>query len=60
MHLRRKTMSPTLTVFFLTPALERNRDTAAQALLDQGFEKLAEPEVPLSKPASSRSFCTRF
>lgn len=48
------------TVFFLTPVLERNRDTAAQPLMDQGFEKVALPEVPLFNPASSANFCTLF
>ena len=48
------------TVFFLTPLLERNRDTTAQALMDQGFEKVALPEIPLFNPASSANFCTLF
>jgi hypothetical protein len=48
------------TVFFLTPALERNRDTTAQALMDQGFEKVALPEVPLFNPTSSANYCTLF
>jgi hypothetical protein len=48
------------TVFFLTPVLERNRDTTAQSLMDQGFEKVALPEVPLFNPASSANFCTLF
>lgn len=48
------------TVFFLTPTLERNRDSAAQPLLDQGFEKVALPEVPLFNPASTANFCTLF
>jgi hypothetical protein len=48
------------TVFFLTPALERNRDSTAQALMDQGFEKVALPEVQLFNPASSANFCTLF
>jgi hypothetical protein len=48
------------TVFFLTPVLARNRDTAAQSLLDQGFEKVALPEVPLFNPASPANFCTLF
>jgi hypothetical protein len=47
-------------VFFLTPVLERNRDTAAQGLMDQGFEKVALPEVPLFNPGSSANFCTLF
>ena len=48
------------TVFFLTPVLERNRDTAAQPLMDQGFEKVSLPEVPLFNPGSSASYCTLF
>jgi hypothetical protein len=48
------------TVFFLTPLLERNRDTVAQALMDQGFEKVALPEVPLFNPSSTGNFCTLF
>jgi hypothetical protein len=48
------------TVFFLTPALERNGDTTAQSLMDQGFEKVALPEVPLFNPTSPANFCTLF
>ena len=48
------------TVYFLTPALERNSDSAAQALMDQGFEKVALPEVPLFNPAATANFCTLF
>jgi len=48
------------TVFFLTPANDRNRDTAAQTLMDQGFEKVALPEVPLFNPSSTSNFCTLF
>ncbi|MBC8350401.1 MAG: exo-alpha-sialidase [Planctomycetes bacterium] len=48
------------TVFFLTPVLARNRDTAAQQLLDQGFEKVALAEVPLFRPGSPANFCTLF
>lgn len=48
------------TVLFLTPVLARNRDTAAQGLLDQGFEKVALPEVPLFNSDSPANFCTLF
>jgi hypothetical protein len=48
------------TVFFLTPVLERNRDTAAQPLMDQGFEKVALPEIPLFNPTSPANYCTLF
>ena len=48
------------TVFFLTPVLARSRDTVAQDLMDQGFEKVALPEVPLFNPGSPANFCTLF
>lgn len=48
------------TVFFLTPAHDRNRDTAAQPLMDQGFEKVALPEVPIFNSSSTSNFCTLF
>ncbi|MCY2973237.1 MAG: sialidase family protein [Planctomycetota bacterium] len=48
------------TVYFLTPANDRNRDTAAQPLKDQGFEKVALPEIPLFNPGSTANFCTLF
>jgi len=48
------------TVFFLTPSLERNHDTAAQPLMDQGFEKAALPEIPLFDPDAPINFCTLF
>jgi len=48
------------TVFFLTPVLERNRDSTAQSLMDQGFEKVAVPEIRLFNPASTANFCTVF
>jgi len=54
------TVSRAGTVFFLTPVLDRNSDTAAQPLMDQGFEKVALPEVPLFHPDSSANFCTLF
>ena len=47
-------------VFFLTPVLERNRDSTAQSLMDQGFEKVAVPEIRLFNPASTANFCTVF
>ena len=47
-------------VFFLTPVLDRNRDTASQPSMDQGFEKVALPETPLFNPASPANYCTLF
>lgn len=48
------------TVWFLTPAPERNNDTQSQALLDQGFKKVAIPEVRLFSPQSAANFCTLY
>jgi predicted neuraminidase len=48
------------TVFFLTPVLERNGDTTAQPLMDQGFDKVTLPEIPLFNPTSPGNFCTLF
>jgi hypothetical protein len=47
-------------VFLLTPVLDRNRDTASQPSMDQGFEKVALPEIPLFNPASPANYCTLF
>ena len=47
-------------VWFLTPAPERNNDSQSQALIDQGFEKVAIPEVRLFSPQSAANFCTLF
>jgi hypothetical protein len=48
------------TVFLLTPLPDRNQDSAAPTLLDQGFEKVSLPEVPLFIPDSSANYCTLF
>ena len=47
-------------VSLLTPVLDRNRDTASQPSMDQGFEKVALPEIPLFNPASPANYCTLF
>ena len=47
-------------VYFLTPVLDRNRDSVAQPLLDHGFEKVAMPEVPLFNPDSAANYCTLY
>jgi len=46
-------------VYFLTPQPERNRDTQSQPLMDQGFEKVALPEVRLFG-GSPNNFCTLY
>ncbi len=46
------------TVFFLTPAPSRNQDSQSQALLDQGFEKVALPEMRLF--GGPESYCTLY
>jgi len=48
------------TVYFLTPAPDRNRDSQSQALLDQGFKKVALPEVRLFDPSSAANYCTLY
>ena len=48
------------TVWFLTPTPDRNRDSQSQPLMDQGFEKVALPEVPLFSPNSSANYCTLY
>ncbi|NQT20090.1 MAG: exo-alpha-sialidase [Planctomycetes bacterium] len=48
------------TVWFLTPAPGRNSDSQTQALMDQGFEMVALPEVPLFNPASAANYCTLY
>lgn len=48
------------TVYFLTPVLARNKDSAAQALLDQGFKKARLPEVRLFDPSNPANFCTLY
>jgi hypothetical protein len=48
------------TVYFLTPEPSRNKDSQTQALLDQGFKKVALPEVRLFNPSSAANFCTLY
>jgi predicted neuraminidase len=48
------------TVWVLTPAPERNRDSQTKALLEQGFRKVAQPELRLFAPTSTRNFCTLY
>ena len=47
-------------VYILTPVPERNKDSVSEALLKQGFEKVALPEVRLFDPAHTRNFCTLY
>lgn len=50
------------TVYFLTPEPDRNHHSQTQVLLDQGFEKVAVPEVPLffHQPGTTRNYCTLY
>jgi hypothetical protein len=48
------------TVYFLTPAPNRNRDSMTQTLLDQGFKKVALAEVRLFNRSSTANFCTLY
>lgn len=47
-------------VHFLTPEPDRNRDTQSQSLQDQGFEKVAVPEVRLFDPGRTANYCTLY
>jgi len=47
-------------VYLLTPLPGRNRDSVSQALLEQGFVKVALPEVRLFAPSSTKNFCTLY
>jgi len=48
------------TVYFLTPSPERNQDSQTEKLLEQGFKKVALPEVRLFNPSSAANFCTLY
>jgi hypothetical protein len=48
------------TVYFLTPAPDRNKDSQTRVLLDQGFKKAALPEVRLFNASSAANFCTLY
>ncbi len=47
-------------VHMLTPAPDRNRDSQSGALLEQGFRKVALPEIPLFNPESGANYCTVY
>jgi hypothetical protein len=47
-------------VYFLTPLPERNRDSQSKVFLEQGFKKVALPEVPLFLPESAANYCTLY
>lgn len=47
-------------VYALTPMPSRNPDSATEALLKQGFKKVALPEVRLFDPGNPGNFCTLF
>ena len=47
-------------VYFLTPAPGRNKDSAAEALLQQGFKNVALPETRLFDPSTTANFCTLY
>jgi len=48
------------TVWFLTPAPERNKDSQTKTLLNQGFKKIALPEIRLFNPSSTGNLCTLY
>ena len=48
------------TVYFLTPTPARNADSMMPALQNQGFRKVALPEVRLFDPDNTGNFCTLY
>jgi predicted neuraminidase len=48
------------TVYLLTPVPGRNKDSQTQTLIDQGFAKVALPEVRLFNPSSAANHCTLY
>ncbi|QDV67051.1 BNR/Asp-box repeat protein [Rosistilla carotiformis] len=48
------------TVWFLTPAPDRNRDSQSKRLIEQGFRVVAVPEIRLFDPKSPANFCTLY
>jgi len=47
-------------VGFLTPTIDRNKDSMSDALLSQGFRKVALPEIRLFNPQATQNFCTFY
>ena len=47
-------------VWLLTPHPERNKDSQARSLIEQGFVKAALPEVRLFNPSSPANYCTVY
>jgi len=45
---------------FLTPTGDRNKDSMSEALMAQGFRKVALPEIRLFAPQSTHNFCTFY
>jgi len=48
------------TLWFLTPAPDRNKDSCTAELTKQGFKKVSVPEVRLFNPKSPANFCTLY
>ena len=48
------------TVWFLTPAPDRNRDSQSKILRKQGFAKVRVAEVRLFDPTVTANFCTLY
>lgn len=48
------------TLWLLTPAPDRNKDSCTVELTDQGFRKVKVPEVRLFNPKSTANFCTLY
>ena len=47
-------------LFVLTPLPDRNRDSVSKALIEQGFQKVALPEIRLFDRKNPGNYCTLF
>ena len=47
-------------VGFLTPTVDRNKDSMTDTLTAQGFRKVAMPEIRLFTPQAKQNFCTFY
>jgi predicted neuraminidase len=47
-------------IYFLTPAPDRNRDSQSDELIEQGFKKVALPEVKMFRTTSSKNYGTLY
>jgi hypothetical protein len=47
-------------LYMLTPLRERNKDSASEALIKQGFQKVALPEIRMFSIGNTGNYCTLY